>query len=101
MTLQETYRVLEECAAISTESGELFYPHLSELTGEIDNEFAHFEWEDDEGLVYSVRFAEGENQSVVVSGGMVTLVDTEGDENCFYILGPMDIKSFLLSVSQE
>lgn len=97
ITLEEAFKVLEECSALSMEDGELLYPSFSDLEGSDEHEFAYFEWVNDEGLIFSAKFAEGENQSVTVVSNLMTLVDVEGEEVTFYVLGPMVIKDFLSS----
>jgi hypothetical protein len=99
VSLAEAFRVLEECSALSMEDGELFYPSLRDLKGSDENEFAYFQWENHEGLIFSAKFTEGKNQSVTVVNNLMTLVDVEGDEVSFYVLGPLVISDFLSSLS--
>lgn len=101
ITLEKAFKVLEECSALSMADGELLYPSLSALEGSDENEFAYFEWVNEEGLIFSAKFAEGENQLVTVMNNLMTLVDIEGDEVTFYVLGPMVIKEFLSSLPNE
>ena len=95
ITLEEAFKVLEECSALSTEDGELFYPNISDLVGDDKNTFAYFAWKDDDGLNHIVKFAEGENQLVAFVHNLMKLVDSEGNEFNFYVLAPMDIKEFI------
>jgi hypothetical protein len=99
ITLDQAFKILNECSALSTDNGELFYPSLcDELEGSDENEFAYFQYEDDEGLIYSVKFNEGENQEAYIHRNIMTLIDSEGYEFSFYVLGPFDTEKFLETI---
>jgi hypothetical protein len=98
LKLKQAYRILENCAAVSTEDGALMYPSLSELDGNPENEFAYFEWNDTEsGDVMAVKCKEENNEIVEVSDNIMTLEDTEGDKFTIYLLGSFDTVKFLAS----
>ena len=100
ISLEDAVRVLDECLALRVD-GCIFQPSLSPLNESDDNEFAYFEWEDSEGLGYSAKFAEGENQRVAVANNQMILVDTEGDEVEISLLGPLLAVEFLSKLRQE
>jgi len=95
ITLAEAFLALEECSAVSTEDGELFYPDLYPLKDSDENEFAYFEWTTAEGLTFNAKFCEGDNQMVTACENLMTLIDVEGDEITFYLLGPLRIQHYL------
>lgn len=64
--LSKAYELLDKAGAIivSSQSGNpLVYPSLSELTGELDNEFLFISWTDDRGHEFNMRFIEENNQN--------------------------------------
>lgn len=85
ITLKEAFQILEDASAIIVDDSILVYPSLSELEDDELNEFMYLSW-DDEGLGYNVKFNEGENQEVKVSGSSIFLIDTDGEENQITIL---------------
>jgi hypothetical protein len=93
LTLKETYEILSDASAIVIDDGALMYPSLADLEDSDDNEFLYLGWEE-EGLEYSVKFREGENQTVKASGSSLFLIDSEGDEVQLSILTPLNIESW-------
>lgn len=91
ITLKEAFAILEDCSAIIIEDGVLTYPSLYDLEHSDENEFLYIHW-DYEGLEFSVKFAEGENSEVRVSGSSMFLIDTEGEENHITILEPKNLE---------
>lgn len=65
---------------------------LSPLENNPDNQFAFIQWEDEEGMPFSVTFAEGQNSMVRVHGNVVVLIDTEGDPAEFSLLKTMTLE---------
>jgi hypothetical protein len=78
ITLKEAYNILQDASAVVVEDHVLVYPALSELEGSDENEFLYIQW-DDEGEEYSLKFCEGENQEVKVSGSSIFLLDTDAE----------------------
>lgn len=87
ITLQEAYNILEDCSAVIIDDNVLVYPSLDELSGDLKNEFLCLSWEED-GENFEVRFLEGQNQNVQVSGSSLFLIDSEGEDNQLTILEP-------------
>ena len=92
ITLEEAHQILDECSGVIIDNDVLVYPLLAELEHSDENEFLYLGWDDDQGLSYSIKFAEGENLSVKVSGSSMFLVDTEGDECQLTILEPKQLE---------
>ena len=91
ITLKEAFQILEDASAIIVDDSILVYPSLSELEDDELNEFMYLSW-DDEGLEYNVKFNEGENQEVKVSGSSIFLIDTDGEENQITILTTKELE---------
>ncbi len=100
LSLEQAFLALRECHAIMLEDGQMIRATLAELQGSPENEFAYFEWSYAEGPSFCAKFAEGENQTVAVSGSLMTLVNTEGEELGVYLLAPMDVGGFLRSLAR-
>lgn len=92
ISLKEAHQILEECSAVIADDNALTYPSLSDLEDDDSNEFLYISWTDDEGLTYSAKFQEGENQSVKISGSSMFLIDNEGDEMQITILEPKSLE---------
>lgn len=86
--LQEAYNILRNCSAVIVDNNALVLPCLDEIVGNDENEFLYLGWSDEEGLGYSVKFAEGGNRVVKVSGYSMILTDNEGDECHLVVLEP-------------
>jgi hypothetical protein len=81
ITLKEAFDILENASAVIINDSVLVYPALSELEDSDENEFLYFTWED-EGLSYSLKFCEGDNMEVKISGSSMFLYDIDAnDEN--------------------
>lgn len=92
ITLNQAFNILQNCAAVVTETHNVTYPNLDKLTGEEENEFMALSWEED-GLDYGVIFKEGNNQTVKVSGSSMFLEDNEGEEVQLTILVPQNLEN--------
>jgi hypothetical protein len=91
--LKDAYRILENCSGIVI-NGAVTYPALYELTGEDDNQFLYFSW--DEGYSeMSQTFEEAHNGEVDITESYMTLYDMEGDPTTIQILIPQDLQAFL------
>jgi hypothetical protein len=79
ITLTEAHRILEDASAIILDGSVLVYPALSDLEDDDTNEFLYIQWDDEDGQEYSLKFCEGENQEVKVSGSSIFLLDTDAE----------------------
>ena len=75
--LEEAYEILSECEAVIVE-GYVMYPIVNELKDDEDNVFLELYW-DDEGLVYILKFIEGDNKMVDIGESSIYLKDTGTD----------------------
>jgi hypothetical protein len=82
ITLKEAYQILENANAIIINDNALVYSKLWELEDDDTNVFLYVQW-DDEGKKYNLKFNEGDNQEVEISGSSMFLYDTDsnGDED--------------------
>jgi hypothetical protein len=80
ITLKEAYQILEDASAVIINDSIVLYPALSDLEDSDENEFMYFTW-DDEGLEYSLKFNEGDNQEVKISGSSMFLYDTDANDD--------------------
>jgi len=82
ITLKEAYNILEQASAVIINDDVVLYPSLQELEDDDTNDFLYFRW-DDGGLEYTLKFCEGDNQEVEISGASMFLYDTDanGDED--------------------
>jgi hypothetical protein len=102
ISLKGAYEILERyTTAVVIDDSVLVYPRLSELKDSEDNEFLYLSWED-EGLEYSLKFSEGKNQSVKVSGSSMFLNDddaeTDADQTQLTILDATPIEYLMLPI---
>jgi hypothetical protein len=79
--LEEAYKILEDASAIIIDDGVLVYPVLSDLEHSDENEFMYLTWRDEDELEYCVKFAEGDNQEVVIEGSSMFLIDTDANSD--------------------
>ena len=75
--LEEAYDLLMESEAVIVE-GYVMYPLVNELKDDEDNVFLELYW-DDEGLIYSLKFIEGDNKMVDIADSSIYLKDTGMD----------------------
>lgn len=78
ITLNEAYKILEDASAIIINDSVLTYAELADLKNDESNEFLYIEW-DEEGEGYNLKFCEGENKEVKVSGSSIFLYDIDAD----------------------
>jgi len=85
--LQDAHKILENASAIIIDDGVLVYPALADLEFSDENEFMYITWSDEDGQEYALKFAEGDNQEVKISGSSMFLLDTdsEGEEDAIQI----------------
>lgn len=75
--LEEAYDHLMESEAVIVE-GYVMYPIVNELKDDEDNVFLELYWDDD-GLIYSLKFIEGDNKMVDMGESSIYLKDTGTD----------------------
>lgn len=92
ITIQKAHQILTDCSALIIDDNTLVYPSLADLEGSDDNEFLYLSWTDEEGRDYSVKFSEGQNKEVTISGSSMFLVDNEGEEAQITILAPQNLE---------
>jgi len=79
ITLKEAYDILEKASAVIIDDNALVYRSLWELDGNDENEFLYLSWENDRDE-YNLKFCEGDNKEVKVSGSSLFLYDTDADD---------------------
>ena len=79
ITLKEAHQILQDCAAVIINDYTLLYPSLDDLKDDESNEFMYLSWED-EGLKYNLKFCEGDNLVVQISGSSMFLYDTDAND---------------------
>jgi hypothetical protein len=79
ITLKEAYNILQDASAVIIDDSVLVYPSLDMIEGSDENEFLYLSWDDEDGQEYSLKFCEGENQEVKVSGSSLFLLDTDAN----------------------
>lgn len=93
INLNQAHQILSNASAILIDDADhAIFPAIAPLEESDENEFLYLGWENDDGLAYDVKFAEGENQEVKVSGSSMFLIDTEGDECQITILQPANLE---------
>lgn len=92
--LKKAYELLENSSGVVIDDNVLVYPSLAEIEDSDENEFLYLSWQD-EGLTYSVKFQEGENINVKISGSSMFLTDHEGEETQLSLLSPMALESLV------
>ncbi len=86
--LRKAFEILQQCTAVILE-GRFVEPHLYEIEDEYGNEFMSLQWEEEynsELLTVIVSFLEGDNLKVLLKGCELTLVNSEGEEECLELL---------------
>lgn len=80
ISLKEAYNILEQCAAIIVDDA-VMYPSLWELNGDDNNEFLYLSWTDGDYREFDLKFVEGDNREVKVSGSSLFLADADLDND--------------------
>jgi hypothetical protein len=86
ITLHEAADIISTCAALIIDNV-VTYPSMSNLEDKPDNEWLCLSWTDGDDRDFIVKFNEGENDEVMISGPYMYLIDNEGDEVQLTILG--------------
>jgi hypothetical protein len=82
ITLYEAWSFLRQSPVINLE-GHYIEPVVYELEDDYKNEFLSLSWSeviDEEELDFCVTFAEGDNLKCLLEGNLITLVNTDGEE---------------------
>jgi hypothetical protein len=88
VTLEQAHELLENTSAVIWgEESNLSYPLVNDLEGDEDNCFFELILDDEE-----MRFNEGDNQTVVLDGFSMVLVDEYGENQSITLLVPMDVE---------
>ena len=97
ITLDQAYRWLESCSAVIWDDNFLCYPSLSQLvTDDPENEFLYLSITDEEGEL-SVKFKQGNNETIEVGGNSMFLIDDEGDTIQLTLLCPINVEKEISS----
>jgi hypothetical protein len=92
--LEEAYELLLQASAIGVENY-VVIPDLGELDDDEDNIFLELTWNSEDGLVWNMKFIEGDNKKVEISGSKMYLHDTAsegmGDTIELELLIPMQL----------
>jgi len=80
ISLEEAYSILEQCAAIVVDDA-VMYPSLWELNGDDNNEFLYLSWTDGDYREFHLKFVEGDNREIKVSGSSLFLTDADLDND--------------------
>lgn len=92
LPLEAAVKVLQQAEGVVFDSGGhvITFHSPADLNGTDENEFLSLGWVE-EGQDFEIRFAEGNNRLVTVSGSDLFLTDTEGDEVQVTPLYPMEL----------
>jgi hypothetical protein len=94
ITLHQAHILLQNASGILiSDTPDPLLPCYAELDGNADNEFLYITWQNDDGEHYYVKFAEGENREVTISGCSMFLIDNEGDEVQITLLVPQILET--------
>jgi hypothetical protein len=88
ISLAQAFNLLDQGNPILLDNNIVCYPQLSQIENNPDNEFLLFAWEE-YGRDYCLKFNEGENEIVDISGKSMFLTDNEGDSIQIQILEPI------------
>lgn len=88
VSLQVAHKILTDCSAVMWDDYNLSFPMLAELTGKEDNQFMLLQYINEHGQTVFTKFAEGDNDIVVIEGSSMFLRDIEGTEIKLTVLVP-------------
>lgn len=92
ITLQQAFQILENCAAVITDTHVVTYPSLADLSGNDENQWLNISWSED-GQDYSIICVEENNREIKVSGSAMFLFDGEGEEFQITILVQQNLEN--------
>jgi hypothetical protein len=98
ITLAKAHEILSNADhIILTDQGEVVNGRwgFAELTGDPENEWFAFFWEDLDGNEYVAKFSEDGNETVKVDGDKIYLNDDMGDDCTFQVLYVQDIENMV------
>jgi hypothetical protein len=86
ISLNEAYDILENCSGIIVDDHVITYPSLFEILNDDDsddNEFLYISYTESDGEDYSLKFTQGDNKQVTISGSSMFLYDSDsrGDDD--------------------
>jgi hypothetical protein len=94
ITLNHAHILLQNASGIViSDTPDPLLPCYAELDGSDENEFLYITWEDDIGQEYYLKFNEGENREVTISGSSMFLIDNEGEEVQITLLVPQILET--------
>jgi hypothetical protein len=94
ITLNQAHILLQNASGVLiSDTPDPLLPCYAELDGNDENQFLYISWDDDEGMMYDVKFAEGENREVTISGCSMFLIDNEGEEVQITLLVPQILET--------
>ena len=79
ITLKEAHRILSDASSVVIDDSVVTYPALSELNGKDENQFLMVSWSDTSRQGF-LKFCEGLNREVRVSGSSIFLFDVDNEE---------------------
>jgi hypothetical protein len=89
ITLHQAHILLQNASGILiSDTPDPLLPCYAELDGNDDNEFLYITWQNDDGEQYYLKFNEGMNTNIAISGSSMFLIDNEGDEVQITLLIP-------------
>lgn len=89
---KEAHDLLEQSAAVIADDNLLCYPELQGVTGDPDHTFLKICWVDDEDFSRVLRFTEGDNKFIKVSGTSIFPREHEADEIQITPLRPWNLE---------
>jgi hypothetical protein len=98
INLHKAYDLLQQSTAVVLE-GRIVEPTLMGIQDDDSNEFMYISWEeefDNEDLIVELSFYEGDNQIALIDGSILTLVNTDGDEEEFVLVKEFDAESTII-----
>lgn len=98
ISLYQAYDLLQQSIAVVLE-GRIVEPTLMGVQDDDSNEFMYLSWEeefDNEDLIVELSFYEGDNQVALIDGSVLTLVNTDGDEEELVLIKEFDAESTII-----
>ena len=98
ISLHQAYDLLQQSTAVVLE-GRIVEPTLMGVQDDDSNEFMYLSWEeefDNEDLIVELSFYEGDNQIALIDGSILTLINTDGDEEEFVLVKEFDAESTII-----
>jgi hypothetical protein len=98
INLHQAYDLLQQSTAVVLE-GRIVEPTLMGIQDDDSNEFMYLSWEeefDNEDLIVELSFYEGDNQIALIDGSILTLINTDGDEEEFVLVKEFDAESTII-----